>query len=191
MRGALGSTRRGEDSHSRGCSKNHQKAPLVTQLVYWPLGKAAAQKHCLLQNILVSSAWTMWGTSPLPGCTQGTRQVEAGKSNLHPGRQELVATTAPPAIKLHQTSGPEMTGRETLRRGNLKEKGKWISLRFPQRQSWRSCYYEILLIPVAYIPLHCCLQKISPRLWWEGSDEHRRVCSSGFSAASSNVDFGR
>jgi len=47
QRGAPGGARR-EDSHSRARSKRRRKAPLATQLVSWPLGKAPAQRHCLL-----------------------------------------------------------------------------------------------------------------------------------------------
>lgn len=119
-------------------------------------GESSVQRHWLLQNILVSSAQVTWGTSPLSGCTQRTRRIEAGKRNLHPRRQELVAITAPPAIKCHKPPGPELTGRDTLCRGNPKEKGKQISPQFPQWQSWQRCCYETLLIPMAHVLLHCC-----------------------------------
>lgn len=153
VRGAPEGARRGEDSHSRGCSKNCCKALLMTQLVYWLLGKAL---HRGMENILVSSARVTWGTSPLYWCIQGTRRVETGKRNLHPKRSELVIITAPPAIKCHKTPGPELTGREMLCRGNPKEKGKQISPQFPHCQSWRHCCYETLSIPMCHVPLHCC-----------------------------------
>lgn len=61
VRGSPGAARRGEDNHSRGCSKKCRKAPLVPQQVCWPLGKVLGQRHCLLENILVSSARATWG----------------------------------------------------------------------------------------------------------------------------------